>query len=198
MSTEDDKKPVVWWNGCDKSVPAALRYLANHPRPYEGEAKFNAAHLFQLAQEIELMASKPLYSQNWHMCVLLPAKHEMPLYADEERADIVGRLCWNSAIDKFAELNKASITSVRLAELERAEATLKAIHDLRADEGDSITICCDNPEGPPNNAIICNAWWSDYEDMRFEGETLLAALKAALDAKAKKEFLMEIAKGEQP
>ncbi|MEL0413651.1 DUF551 domain-containing protein [Klebsiella oxytoca] len=56
-----DSEPVAWLNGCNKSVPAALRYLAENPRPIGGESSFNAAHLYQLAREIELMAEAPLY-----------------------------------------------------------------------------------------------------------------------------------------
>ena len=54
--------PVKWWNGCDKTVPAALRYLADNERPSGGEARFNCAHLYQLAGEIERMARLPLYT----------------------------------------------------------------------------------------------------------------------------------------
>lgn len=56
-----DSEPVIWNNGCNKSVPAALRYLAENPRPIGGESSFNTAHLYQLAREIELMAEAPLY-----------------------------------------------------------------------------------------------------------------------------------------
>ncbi|MGE2466951.1 hypothetical protein ACMFCN_03010 [Klebsiella michiganensis] len=56
-----DSEPVAWSNGCNKSVPAALRYLAENPRPRGGESSFNTAHLYQLAREIELMAEAPLY-----------------------------------------------------------------------------------------------------------------------------------------
>ena len=56
-----DSEPVAWINGCNKSVPAALRYLAENPRPIGGESSFNTAHLYQLAREIELMAEAPLY-----------------------------------------------------------------------------------------------------------------------------------------
>ena len=54
--------PVKWWNGCDKTVPAALRYLANNKRPNGGEERFNCTHLYQLADEIERMARLPLYT----------------------------------------------------------------------------------------------------------------------------------------
>ncbi|EOD6527539.1 DUF551 domain-containing protein [Klebsiella pneumoniae] len=56
-----DSEPVAWINGCNKSVPAALRYLAESPRPIGGESSFNTAHLYQLAREIELMSEAPLY-----------------------------------------------------------------------------------------------------------------------------------------
>ncbi|HBR9410882.1 TPA: hypothetical protein L9957_005093 [Klebsiella pneumoniae] len=56
-----DSELVAWGNGCDKTVPAALRYLAENERPFGGESRFNAAHLYQLAREIELMAEAPLY-----------------------------------------------------------------------------------------------------------------------------------------
>lgn len=56
-----DSEPVAWLNGCNKSVPAALRYLAENPRPIGGESSFNTVHLYQLAREIELMAEAPLY-----------------------------------------------------------------------------------------------------------------------------------------
>ncbi|HDU3753760.1 TPA: DUF550 domain-containing protein [Klebsiella pneumoniae subsp. pneumoniae] len=56
-----DSEPVTWINGCNKSVPTSLRYLAENPRPIGGESSFNTAHLYQLAREIELMAEAPLY-----------------------------------------------------------------------------------------------------------------------------------------
>lgn len=56
-----DSEPVAWINGCNKSVPSALRYLAENPRPIGGESSFNTVHLYQLAREIELMAEAPLY-----------------------------------------------------------------------------------------------------------------------------------------
>ena len=40
-------------NGCDESVPAALRYLARNPRPTGGQELYNSEHLYQLADEIE-------------------------------------------------------------------------------------------------------------------------------------------------
>lgn len=56
-----EAEPVEWLNGCNKTIPAALRYLAENPRPIGGESSFNTAHLYQLARELELMAEAPLY-----------------------------------------------------------------------------------------------------------------------------------------
>lgn len=42
-----------WINGCDLTAVEALRFLANNDRPSEGEARFNAAHLLQIARELE-------------------------------------------------------------------------------------------------------------------------------------------------
>lgn len=54
---------------------------------------------------------------------------------------------------------------------------------LRSQEGDSVTILCDNPEPcteAENNAVICNGDWTDWEDRRFSGVSLLDALSAAM------------------
>ncbi|WP_213342203.1 DUF551 domain-containing protein [Klebsiella aerogenes] len=104
-----DSEPVVWLNGCNKSVPAALRYLAENPRPIGGESSFNTAHLYQLAREIELMAEGTLYrhaqpavSKPWGYTsgILNPAvgmacvtptrgKNQFPVYLDPQPAPVV-------------------------------------------------------------------------------------------------------------
>lgn len=40
-------------NACDKTIPEALRFLSENPRPTGGEDRFNAIHLLQLAEEAE-------------------------------------------------------------------------------------------------------------------------------------------------
>jgi len=45
-----------WPNGCDRTIPAALRYLAQNPRPSGGEDHYNGMHLMQLADEMERAA----------------------------------------------------------------------------------------------------------------------------------------------
>ncbi|MHC9085386.1 hypothetical protein ACYX7E_10145 [Luteimonas sp. RIT-PG2_3] len=51
-------EPARWLNGCDKTVPEALRFLARNDRPTGGEQRFNFEHLMQLAAEIEKMAGR--------------------------------------------------------------------------------------------------------------------------------------------
>lgn len=54
------------------------------------------------------------------------------------------------------------------------------IERLRAEEGDSVTINCSNPdfEGPAE-AVDCNGAWTAWKDKRFTGSNLLEALTAA-------------------
>lgn len=58
------------------------------------------------------------------------------------------------------------------------------ILDLRSEEGDSVTILCDNPEGSPNCAVEVCTWWTYYQDKRFTWDTLTAALEAAQEVHA--------------
>lgn len=60
--------------------------------------------------------------------------------------------------------------------------TIRAIEILRRREGDSVEILCDNPEGDPNNAIVCCGEWTSWIDKRFGGESLLRCLELAVDA----------------
>lgn len=69
---------------------------------------------------------------------------------------------------------------------ERAEEIIRLIDLLRADEGDGVTILCDNPDfnGQPNCAVICNGGWTSWEDRRFAADTILDALSMAATEKA--------------
>lgn len=64
-------------------------------------------------------------------------------------------------------------------------AVMDRINSLRENEGASVTIMCDNPDGPPNNAIeVCDDW-TGWELRRFDGESLIRCLVMAEDAKMK-------------
>jgi hypothetical protein len=48
--------PTPFVNGCDRTIPEALRFLAANPRPAGGQERFNAEHLLMLACELEASA----------------------------------------------------------------------------------------------------------------------------------------------
>lgn len=61
------------------------------------------------------------------------------------------------------------------------------IHQLRREEGDAVTVFCDNPDfsGPNCGIEVCGDW-TGYQDRRFVGDTLIEALSAASAARAGK------------
>lgn len=57
---------------------------------------------------------------------------------------------------------------------------MSRINELRENEGASVVVYCDNPDGPPNCRVgVCDEW-TGWEDKTFEGETILRALTKAL------------------
>ena len=66
--------------------------------------------------------------------------------------------------------------------LEHATEIVRLIELLRADEGDSVTILCDNPDfnGQPNCAIECCGDWTGWLHKRFAADTLLDTLSMAV------------------
>lgn len=65
--------------------------------------------------------------------------------------------------------------------MSNAEEIVRLIDELRADEGDSVTIMCDNPDfnGQPNCAIECCGDWTGWLHKRFAADTLLDTLSMA-------------------
>lgn len=60
---------------------------------------------------------------------------------------------------------------------------MAAINTLRMNEGNSVTLICDNPDfGGPNNAIECSGDWTNWQTKRFTGDRLLTSLQSALKA----------------
>lgn len=59
------------------------------------------------------------------------------------------------------------------------------INELRAEEGSSVTIVCDNPDfnDLPDRAVDCSGEWTNGSEERFGGDTLAQALAAAVAAK---------------
>jgi len=65
-------------------------------------------------------------------------------------------------------------------------AQARFIEELRADEGDNIAICCDDPEAfDPGRrvAVDCIGAWTDWSERRFYGESVLQCLARAVTAR---------------
>ncbi len=70
--------------------------------------------------------------------------------------------------------------------MSKAEEILQLIDELRADEGASVLILCQNPDfnGQKNEAVICQAGFTKWAEERFDGDTLVEALRAAAKAQS--------------
>lgn len=66
--------------------------------------------------------------------------------------------------------------------VDSASRAWACIEILREEEANSVEILCDNPEGPPNAAVVCTGNWTDWNERRFEGENVFLALEAAVAA----------------
>ncbi len=71
--------------------------------------------------------------------------------------------------------------SILCNEIERLRKITEPIDRLRENEGASVLICCDNPDfnGLPNCAVEITDGWTDWETLRFTGETVPEALANA-------------------
>ncbi|WP_252408148.1 hypothetical protein [Klebsiella variicola] len=112
-----DGEPVAWGNGCDKTVPAALRYLAENERPFGGESRFNAAHLYQLAREIELMAEAPLYRHAQQPVVPDESYQQLSelYHAQEKRLFKIAQRIKGPAFDKYSHSPSQAIDVLEVA-----------------------------------------------------------------------------------
>ena len=62
------------------------------------------------------------------------------------------------------------------------------VESLRAVEGHSVTLLCDNPDfNEQPNCVEVTGDWTDWQERRFVGETILDALREAHDARQKHE-----------
>lgn len=74
-----------------------------------------------------------------------------------------------------------------------AEACLKAIDELTAEEAETVTLCSRNADfnGLPNDCVTVNASWTDWKDRDFRAETRQQCLDLAVEAKARAEADVE-------
>lgn len=96
-------------------------------------------------------------------------------------SDIKCAMCGRAA--RHHSFNTREVCNAFIAE-GPYEAVLKAwsqIEALRAPEGHSITLICDNPDfnGKPNCAVDVCGDWTDWEDKRFEADTIFEAINYA-------------------
>jgi len=91
----------------------------------------------------------------------------------------------NLSSGEIAELERVALNALPQwahTEIVRQRRALNAIDFLRAEEGNSITFVCDNPDfnGQPNAKVICHGAWTQWADRAFTGDRVGKALAAAL------------------
>ncbi len=106
----------------------------------------------------------------------------------KEIIDILGN-CLTEVVEASGQ--ELETLRARVAELEAENARLRAkaehidvINSLRANEGASVLVLCDNPDfSDPNVGVEVNDAWTNWIPMRFGGDNVLDALRKALAAR---------------
>jgi hypothetical protein len=77
-----------------------------------------------------------------------------------------------------------------LSEVEMAIGIYLHLQTLRAGEGSSVEVLCDNSEhgvnGHSRNAIICSGEWTGWALRRYEADSLLGCFALAVQERARK------------
>lgn len=89
----------------------------------------------------------------------------------------VNQHCYQRA-DKFDLLEVLQVTT----NLQRSLSIVKMIEFLRADEGEDVTILCQNPDGN-EHSVEASGDWNKFIPTRFTAPTLEEALGLAVHAK---------------
>lgn len=86
----------------------------------------------------------------------------------------------DASLQRVPNTIRQSIAEV-IEDLSKAAEIVRLIDELRADEGDSVEILCDNPDfnGQPNCAVVCCGDWTGWLHKRFAADTLLDTLSMA-------------------
>lgn len=69
------------------------------------------------------------------------------------------------------------------------EVCMGLIRLLRSEQGESVTILCENEGDGPSKVVECLGEWTEWKDRRFGANDLLGALKLA--AVARQEYLQK-------
>lgn len=94
--------------------------------------------------------------------------------------------------DRFARLLATMPTQGETSAIGEAVKIAACIEWLRTGEGDTVSICCENPEPEKSveqEQVICSGEWTDWGDLGFYGKTVLQALETAVQAREEKEKL---------
>ncbi|HGM6858979.1 TPA: hypothetical protein ACKQDZ_000255 [Serratia rubidaea] len=108
-------QPITWLNNCNESAVAALRYLAEHPRPAYGNSAYNTEHLYMIAGELTCMASQNLYSQDYVSALNAALKLNLCRIAELE-----SQLQSGFTPEALAQEERAENAEDRIAGLEQA------------------------------------------------------------------------------
>ena len=116
-------------------------------------------------------------------------RNETGLFCLIPRNDGVADVCVHHLCDEIDTLREAlagwQAQSAEQQELvDKLRAVVEPLDRLREAEGNSVEICCPNPEfDGPAQVIVVNAdWGGEWWPRRFEGETVAECLKAAEEA----------------
>lgn len=85
---------------------------------------------------------------------------------------------------RLADVEALRREPVNLAE-HPDHAAIRYLEELRLGEGDSVTILCDDPEAESTAkrmAIVCNGAWTQWQDRRFYGESIVQCLAKGVGA----------------
>ena len=86
--------------------------------------------------------------------------------------------------DPIEQAQRHAIYKKAWKEIERLQAIVDPLNRLRADEGNSVTFICQNPEfDEADEAIEVSGEWTNWQPRRFTGRTLVECLEAAEKAK---------------
>jgi hypothetical protein len=93
-------------------------------------------------------------------------------------------ICMRGSVALTAQRSRIADLLEANNRLEQDGRNWRIVEQLRAREASSVEILCDNADfnGQPNNAVVCNGDWTDWQNVRFTGDTIAAALGAALIA----------------
>lgn len=111
---------------------------------------------------------------------------EIPDRSSPEDQPDMALVCRNDLLVIVEDWNEREAIRKGTSEEPKPDRFRQMIDELRREEGDQVTILCDNPDfnGQPNNAVVISAGWTGWQDFRVSGHTLDGALENAVAIKA--------------